>query len=87
MYIWTGISLKGPTKIIIFEGTMDGPLYVEILKTGLLPFLAEKFPAGHRFMQVRCFVNTFINLLVRTTITVRKWLYYKQILVQMWTTN
>ena len=43
VHIWAGISLIGPTKIIIFEGTMDGPLYVEILKTGLLPFLAENF--------------------------------------------
>jgi len=51
VHVWAGISLKGPTKIVIFEGTMDAPLFVEILKTGLLPFLADKFPMGHRFMQ------------------------------------
>ena len=26
-------------------------LYVEILRTTLLPFIAEKYPGGHRFMQ------------------------------------
>ena len=49
--MWAGISLKGPTKICIFEGIMDGHLFNEILKTTLLPFIEEKFPMGHRFMQ------------------------------------
>ena len=30
---------------------MDGPLFTEILETTLLPFIEEKFPRGHRFMQ------------------------------------
>ena len=30
---------------------MDAELYVEILRTTLLPFLTEKYPEGHRFMQ------------------------------------
>ena len=51
VHVWAGISLKGPTQIVIFEGTMNGPLYVEILRKALLPFLAEKFPQGHRLMQ------------------------------------
>ncbi|KAL5457671.1 hypothetical protein EMCRGX_G034956 [Ephydatia muelleri] len=29
---------------------MDSPLYVNILETTLLPFLARKFPTSHRFM-------------------------------------
>ena len=49
--MWAGISLKGPTKICIFEGIMDGPLFTEILESTLLPFIEEKFPCGHRFMQ------------------------------------
>lgn len=53
VHVWAGISLKGPTQIIIFDGIMDAPLYIEVLRRGLLPFLAEKFPNGHRFMQVR----------------------------------
>ena len=56
--MWAGISLKGPTKIVIFEGMMDAALYVEILETGLLPFLEEKLPLGHRLMQVS-FLNNF----------------------------
>jgi len=49
--VWAGISLKGPTDIIIFEGIMDSSLFVEILRVGLLPFLRDKFPERHRFMQ------------------------------------
>ena len=51
VHVWAGISLKGPTDIIIFEGIMDAPLFVEILKVGLLPFIRDKFPESHRFMQ------------------------------------
>jgi len=43
--------MKGPSNICIFDGTMDAPLYVEILRTTLLPFIAQKYPRGHRFMQ------------------------------------
>ena len=30
---------------------MNAELYVEILRTTLLPFLSSKFPMGHRLMQ------------------------------------
>lgn len=30
---------------------MDAPGYVEILRQGLLPFLQETYPTGHRLMQ------------------------------------
>ena len=30
---------------------MDATLFIEILKKGLLPFIAKNFPDGHRFMQ------------------------------------
>ena len=43
--------MNGPTNICIFEGTMNAELYVEILRTTLLPFLSSKFPMGHRLMQ------------------------------------
>ena len=51
VHVWAGISLRGPTKICIFDGTMDAVLYVDILRTTLLPFIAQKYPEGHRFMQ------------------------------------
>ena len=46
--MWAGISIRGPTKICIFDGIMDAPLFVNILRT---IFIAEKYPRGHRFMQ------------------------------------
>ena len=66
VHVWAGISLKGPTKIIIFEGMMDAPLYVEVLKTGLIPFLAEKFPMGHRFMQASLKMLNYIFFSIST---------------------
>ena len=58
--MWAGIRLRGPTQIVIFDGIMDAPLYVEVLRQDLLPFLAEKFPNGHRFMQVCYMYSLFI---------------------------
>lgn len=43
--------MKGPTKICIFDGIMDADLFIDILDTTLLPFIAEKLARGHRFMQ------------------------------------
>ena len=51
VYVWAGISKKGATGICIFEGTMDAILYCEKLRRTLLPFLEEKFPTSHKFMQ------------------------------------
>ena len=50
VHVWGAISLKGPAKLCIFDGIMDSPLYVNILETTLLPFLARKFPTSHCFM-------------------------------------
>ena len=37
---------------MVFEGIMDAEFYVtEILSDGLLPFVRETFPDGHRFQQ------------------------------------
>lgn len=51
VHVWAGISKKGPTGICIFEGIMDATLYCQILTRTLLPFLQEKFPYSHKFMQ------------------------------------
>ena len=50
VHVWAGISLRGRTGICIFEGTMDGSLYIQILDQTLLPFIADVYPDGHRFM-------------------------------------
>ena len=52
VHVWAGISWLGATDVCIFEGIMDAPLFVDILGRTLLPFLRERFPDTHRFMQV-----------------------------------
>lgn len=51
VHVWAGISKKGKTKVCIFSGIMDAQMYVKILEDTLLPFIHEKYPEGHRFMQ------------------------------------
>ncbi len=51
VHVWAGISWKGRTAIVIFDGKMNAPGYVEILQQGLVPFLREKYPNHHQFMQ------------------------------------
>lgn len=45
LHCWAGVSSRGATKLIIFDGSvrMDAPLYIEILRAGLLPFMEEKY--------------------------------------------
>ena len=50
VHVWAGISRHGATKICIFEGIMEAPLYCSILESTLIPFLRETLP-DHRFMQ------------------------------------
>ena len=51
MHVWAGISKRGGTDIVIFEGKMNAPLFCQVLESGLYPFLQSKFPDGHRFQQ------------------------------------
>lgn len=52
VHVWGGISRRGSTKIIIFEGILKSDFFVNtILKLGLLPFIQETYPHGHRFQQ------------------------------------
>lgn len=39
----------GATSVVIFTGTMTSTRYCAILKEGLLPFIEELFPNGHRY--------------------------------------
>ena len=45
VHVWDGISVRGPTPICIFEGTMDADLYLDILQQNLLPFIQIVYPA------------------------------------------
>ena len=51
VHVWAGISKRGRTPIVIFDGIMDATLYVKIIQNGLLPFIQETYPDSHRFMQ------------------------------------
>ena len=53
VHLWAGISKKGATNVCIFEGKMDAPLFCQILRQTLVPFIQEKFPppALHKLMQ------------------------------------
>ena len=49
--VWAGISCRGRTGLCIFEGRMNAPLFVSILRASLLPFLRDIYPDSHRFVQ------------------------------------
>jgi hypothetical protein len=50
--VWGGISKKGATKLLLFNGIMKSEFYQEnILSLGLKPFIEDRYPDEHRFMQ------------------------------------
>ena len=51
VHVWGGISSKGATKIIMFTGILNAERLQLIFEAGLLPFIREKFPGGHRLQQ------------------------------------
>ncbi len=51
LHVWAGVSKRGRTPIVIFDGTMDATLYVKILQHGLLPFIHSTYPDSHRLVQ------------------------------------
>lgn len=51
VHVWAGISHRWATGICIFEDTMKAPLYTQIFDETLVPFAADVFSEGFRFMQ------------------------------------
>lgn len=51
LHVWAGISKKGRTAIVIFDGIMDATLYIKILQHSLIPFICSTYPDSHRLMQ------------------------------------
>ena len=52
VHIWGGISKKGVTPLVIFQGTLTSTRYCRILQESLFPFLTEKFNSeDYRFQQ------------------------------------
>ena len=51
VHVWGGISKRGATNIIIFTGIMNAECLGMIFEVGLLPFVRDHFPDGHRLQQ------------------------------------
>ena len=47
-HVWVGISRRGTTPIVIFDGTMNADLYISILRSSF-PFTHSTYPDSHRF--------------------------------------
>ena len=60
-FLRAGISLRGPTGICIFEGTMNADLFTRILDQTLLPFLQDGFLDSHCFMQENNLKHTSVQ--------------------------
>lgn len=51
-HVWTGISKRSATPVLIYTGIMRKEFYVaEIMDKVLLPFTRRAFPDGYRFQQ------------------------------------
>ena len=50
--VWAGISKQGASKLKVFTGIMERTFFCKnIIEDTLVPFVRQKFPNGHRFMQ------------------------------------
>lgn len=52
VHVWGGISRRGKTSLVIFEGIMEKTFFTNtILRDTLLPHIKKVFPDGHRLQQ------------------------------------
>ena len=51
VHVWGGISKRGATKIVIFQGIMTATVYGDILRASLIPFIRKHLPDSHRLYQ------------------------------------
>ena len=51
LHIWGGISVKGATRLVMFSGIMNACRLSAVYEAGLVPFIQERFPKGHRLYQ------------------------------------
>ena len=51
VHVWGGISKRGATYMVIFDGIMESTFYVHLLQQGLVDFIRNTFPDGCRFQQ------------------------------------
>lgn len=48
VHVLAGISRRGATSIIIFEGIMDSKGFKRLIRRSIIPFVRDQFPDGHR---------------------------------------
>ena len=51
IHVWGGISKKGSTSLVLFQGNMTATRYTQILDAALVPFVKSVYPEGHRLYQ------------------------------------
>ena len=51
LHVWAGISSRGATSVIMFTGIMNAQRLGQVLQAGLLPFIRDHYPDGHRLQQ------------------------------------
>jgi hypothetical protein len=52
IHVWAGISRRGPTPILLFDGILESTFFTDqILRKTLLPFIRRTYPDRHRFQQ------------------------------------
>ena len=51
IHIWGGISKRGATCIVMFNGIMNAVRYGKIIEASLVSFVRTYFPDGHRLQQ------------------------------------
>ena len=51
VHVWAGISKRGATKVVIFDGKLIATKYTKILEHSLLPFIKTSYPKSHRVFQ------------------------------------
>ena len=62
VHVWAGISKRGRTTIIIFEGILDSNGFILLLKKGLIPFINDYYPDWYRlYMDNDSKHNSFIT--------------------------
>jgi hypothetical protein len=61
VHLFGGISRRGLTPLIVFEGKMNSNGFQKLMRLGLIPFIEEKFPEGRLMMDQdpkHCSVST-----------------------------
>ena len=51
IHVWAGISKRGDTRLVMFQGILTATRYGDILSASLIPFIQETYQEDHRLYQ------------------------------------